>query len=146
MAILNYTTSIESAKTAGEIQSILARKGANAIAIDYVSGEPSALTFRLKIEAQEISFRLPCNWEGVYRVMCADRKVERRLKSQQQAKRVAWRIVKDWVIAQIAIIESGQARTEEVFLPYALTANGQTLFQRIATDPSRLLTAGAGGE
>lgn len=142
MPILNYTTSIQAQKTAGEIQGVLAMKGAHSIAIDYEEGQPSALTFRLNIRGQEISFRLPCNWRGVEQTMRRDKKCPQRFKNSEQARRVAWRIVKDWVEAQLAIIESGQAEVGEVFLPYAITGNGETLFQRMTQDPSRLLTAG----
>jgi hypothetical protein len=142
MPILNYTTSIEAQKTAGEIQGILAAKGAHSIAIDYEHGQPVGLTFRLKIRDQEISFRLPSNWRGVEQTMRRDKKCPPRLKNSEQAQRVSWRILKDWVEAQLAIIESGQAEVAEVFLPYAITGNGQTLFQRITEDPSRLLNAG----
>jgi hypothetical protein len=141
MAILNYTTKIKASKTAGEIQFLLAQKGASAIAVDYQNGEPEALSFRLPINGNETAFRLPCNWRGVLSVMSADRKIAQSMRTEDQAKRVAWRIVKDWMQAQIAIIESGQALTEEVFLPYAVTGSGQTLFQRIQHDPSRLLSA-----
>jgi len=144
MPILNYTTSIQAQKTAGEIQGILAMKGAHSIAIDYEEGQPAALTFRLNIRGQEISFRLPCNWRGVEQTMRRDKKCPQRFKNSEQARRVAWRIVKDWVEAQLAIIESGQAEVAEVFLPYAVTGNGETLIQRMTQDPSRLLTAGDG--
>ncbi len=142
MPILNYTTSIQAQKTAGEIQSILAIKGAHSIAIDYEAAQPVALTFRLNIREQDVSFRLPCNWRGVEDVMRYDKKCPQRFKNSEQARRVAWRIVKDWVEAQLAIIESGQAEVAEVFLPYAITQSGETLFQRMTNDPSRLLTAG----
>lgn len=142
MPILNYTTQIKTQKTAGEIQGILAAKGAHSIAIDYENGEPIALTFRLKIGTQDIGFRLPCNWQGVYQVMKNDRKCPASFTKEDQARRVAWRIVKDWVQAQLAIIESGQAQVSEVFLPYAITRNGETLFQRMTEDPSRLLGEG----
>jgi hypothetical protein len=144
MPILNYTTSIEAIKTAGEIQGLLAAKGAACISIAYQSGEPTALQFVISVKGYEINFRLPCNIDGVHSAMKRDRKCPPRFQSREQAKKVAWRIVKDWVEAQLAIIESGQAEMAEVFLPYAvLPETGQTLFQRITSDPSRMLGAGS---
>jgi hypothetical protein len=142
MPILNYTTRIAAQKTASEIQSILASKGAHSIAIDYESGEPIALMFRLKIQDRDVGFRLPCKWQGVLAVMRKDRKCPARLTTEDQARRVAWRIVKDWVESQLAIIESGQAETAEAFFQYAVTDNGQTLFQRVMENPARLLGPG----
>lgn len=43
-------------------------------------------------------------------------------------ERVAWRIVKDWVEAQMALIESGLAELPEVFLPYAVKPDGRTVY------------------
>ena len=42
----------------------------------------------------------------------------------------------------MAIVDCGQAQMAEVFLPYALTSTGQTMFQRVMTDPGRMLSAG----
>lgn len=42
---------------------------------------------------------------------------------------VAWRIVKDWVEAQMAILESEQVQMDEVFLPYMVNNRGQTIFE-----------------
>jgi hypothetical protein len=41
-------------------------------------------------------------------------------RNMQQAARVAWRIIKDWIEAQLALVESNQAVMAEVFFPYAL--------------------------
>lgn len=139
--LLNYTTEIESIRTAGEIMGLLAAKGAQAIMIDYNNGEPVGLSFKILVNGQEVYFKLPCNVEGAYQAMCR-MKIPPRYVNPGQAKRTAWRIVKNWVEAQMAIIDCGQAQMAEVFLPYAITSNGQTLFQRAFTDPGRLLQAG----
>lgn len=47
----------------------------------------------------------------------------------EQAERVAWRIVKDWVETQMAILESEMVQMDEIFLPYMLNSSGQTIFQ-----------------
>lgn len=137
--LLNYTTEIEALRTAGEIMGLLAAKGATAIGIEYSNAEPIGLSFKIPVQRTEISFRLPCNYEGALRAL--KRCAQPRYQTDAQAKRVAWRIVKDWVEAQLAIVECEQAEMAEVFLPYAILANGQTLFQRIISDPSRMLNA-----
>lgn len=48
---------------------------------------------------------------------------------REQAERVAWRIVKDWVEAQMAILESEMVQMDEIFLPYMLSSSGQTVFE-----------------
>lgn len=141
MPILNYTTIIDSHKTVGEIQSILARSGAMAVSVDYQNGQPSALLFLLDVKGTPVSFRLPSRWQGVYAAICNDSKVPRNFKNEAQAQRVSWRIIKDWVEAQMAIIEAGLAMPAEVFLPYAVTASGKTVYQ-VFEDDQKLLGTG----
>jgi hypothetical protein len=132
MAILNYTTSIDTGKTAGEIQKKLVVAGAQAVLTEYdQDGIMSAMSFRIQTVHGLLHFRLPINIEGVYQSLKKDYSVPRRLVTYQQAARVAWRIVKDWIEAQIAIIQAGQAELSQVFLPYAQNAEGETLYEII---------------
>ena len=61
-----------------------------------------------------------------------------------QAVRTAWRIVKDWVEAQMALVKTQMATTQEVFLPYAVMKDGRTLSQHVETNPGFLLGDGSG--
>jgi hypothetical protein len=139
--ILNYSTEVEPIKSASEIMAMLATKGATAIQIEYEKGEPTAMAFKIVHNNVEVPFRLPCNWQGVKRAM-DKRKRGYSGSSEAQAKRVAWRIVKSYVEVQLAIVESNQAEMAEVFMGYAITKGGISLFQRMMQDPSRLLTEG----
>jgi hypothetical protein len=140
MPLLNYTTRISYHKTVGEIQQILAKAGVVSIMIDYSNdGLPFGLVFAIRVRDIWVNFRLPCNWEGVYKAMQNDKKIPKSFKNPEQARRVAWRIVKDWVEAQMAIIEAGQAQLAEVFLPYAVTGTGKTLYQEFESGNQLLL-------
>ena len=142
MAILNYTTKIDAFKTVAQIQQTLAKKGAAGVSVDYdASGNPSGLTFLIDVNGQLVRFRLPSNYAGVRAALERDRKVPKSFKSDAQAVRVAWRIVKDWTEAQMAIIEAGLATLPEVFLAYAVAPDGRTLYEHFDTDGPRLLTA-----
>ena len=145
MPILNYTTKIDSYKTIVEIQKCLAAHGAQKIVIDNdAAGNPVAMTFCVAYRGCLQGFALPCNYEGVLKAMQRSRKVTRALCTKEQALRVSWRIIKDWIEAQMAIIEAGMAEVTEVFLPYAITKSGKTLFQHIETDSSLLLAQSNG--
>ena len=50
-------------------------------------------------------------------------------RRSKRPKRPAWRNVRDWVLAQVAIIEAGMVQIEEVFLPYMTDGSGRTLYQ-----------------
>ena len=69
--------------------------------------------------------RLPANVDAVQKTL-AKQKVK---ADREQAQRVAWRIIKDWVAAQMAILESEMVSMDEIFLPYMLNPDGQTVHQ-----------------
>jgi hypothetical protein len=148
MPLLNYTTSIDPHKTIAEIQQILAKAGAAAILTEFDdAGNIVALSFKMKLGEQEISFRLPTDWRPVLETMKQQK--ARRVKgysdirlTEDQARRVAWRITKDWVEAQLAIIETRMVTTAQVFLPYAVTKNGQSLYEYIGQNTQLLLGEG----
>ena len=126
MAIKNYTTTVEVYKSLGEIQGALASHGARKIMVDYDgAGQPIGIVFGIETPAGMRGFCLPANVEGV-RAVFARQKVK---ASTGQAERTAWRNVRDWIMAQMAIIEAGQVEMEEVFLPYLTDRQGRTLYQ-----------------
>lgn len=126
MAIKNYTTTIDVYKSLGEIQGALASHGARKIMVDYdEAGRPVGITFGIETPMGPRGFLLPANVDGV-RVVFAKQKIR---EQDGQAERTAWRNVRDWIMAQMAIIESGQVEMEEVFLPYLTDRQGRTLYQ-----------------
>jgi len=132
MPIINYTTSIGYEKTIAEIQAKLVQAGATKFVTDYDNQVPVAVTFCLRVRDELFPYSLPVNYEAILQVMKNDPKVPRRLCTREQAIRVGWRITKVWIEAQLAFIESEMVTTAEVFLPYAVTKSGKTLYQEIA--------------
>jgi hypothetical protein len=126
MPIANYSTTVTALKSIGEIQGILVSRGAEHILMDYKDGEPIGLSFIVKTQFGETPFRLPANIERVQAVLNKQR-VRTRVE-RDMAARVAWRILKDWVRAQMAILETEMVSIEQVFLPYMQTQNGRILF------------------
>ena len=131
MPILNYTTKINPIKTIGEITQSLVEAGANKIIVDYENSQPVSLNFQLIHNGQPIYFALPANWKGVLAVLKRQKGVAKSLQNEDQAIRVSWRILKVWVDAQLAIIESEIVTAPQVFLPYAITKSGNTLYDEI---------------
>ena len=140
MPISNYTTKIHPDTTIGEISRMLSRFGAQRIITDYRNGEVVSLQFMLVVKEQMIFFQLPANSEGVLKTLIRD-KAPHQYRNTDQARRVAWRIIRDWVESQIAIVDAGQAQMAEVFLPYAVTKDGKTLFQQIESNNIKLLAS-----
>jgi hypothetical protein len=132
MPLLNYTTSVSVDKTVGEIQKCLAVHGAKAILCEYDDkGHVIALSFKVSAGQQELAFRLPSDWRPVLTLLERDRKVPRSFRTPEQALRVSWRIVKDWVEAQMAIVDTKMVHLEQVFLPYVIMPDGRTLYERV---------------
>jgi hypothetical protein len=87
------------------------------------------LSFRIPTEFGVLTFLLPANIHRVYQVIVRDTRIPPSLRTKEQAARVAWRIVKDWIEAQLAMIEAGLVDLEQVFLPYAQDATGRTFYE-----------------
>lgn len=43
---------------------------------------------------------------------------------------VMWRVIRDWIDAQIAMVDAGAGELEQVFLAWELLSNDQTFFER----------------
>lgn len=134
MPILNYTTKVPVEKTVWEIQAKLAKAGAQAVLTEYGDdGVLTAVSFRMLCQGVMVSFRLPAQVDRIYVVLQRDPGVQPRYSTREQAARIAWRIIKDWIEAQLALVEAEQAEMAEVFLPYAQNPRtGETLFAELA--------------
>ena len=126
MPLLNYTTKVDVFTTLGQIQGQLVKHGAKKIMQDYDDqGRISAVCFAIETPNGLQGIKLPANVEAVHAVL-----VKQKVKCDyEQAERVAWRILKDWVEAQMAILESQMVQMDEIFLPYMINRQGQTLFE-----------------
>ena len=145
MALLNYTTTVEASKTVSQIQDILVKHGARAVAMEYSNdGTVESLFFKVETPQGNLDIRLPIDPEAIMKVLLQQYhqgKVPYRLaQNRPQAIRIAWRIVKDWVEAQMALLETTMVKMEQIFLPYVMVNGKQTLFQ--AFTEGKLLTQG----
>jgi hypothetical protein len=139
MGILNYTTKIEASVTLSEIQQNLVTHGARKISVDYDDkGMPANLTFTCEWKGQSAFFSLPCRFEQVHKVLLKQTN-DSRYNSKDQALRVSWRILKTWIEAQMAILETEMVELPEIFLPYGVTKSGERLYDVIKNDNQLLL-------
>ena len=144
MAILNYTTTVDSLKTVSEIEYILVKHNAKSIMKNYDGESIMGLSFLIDTGVQQIPVRLPVRVDECLEVLKKEKKNSPRSNikaTREQAERVAWRILKDWVEAQMALLDIQMVRFEEIFLPYIETENGQTIYERLE-EKQFLLKAG----
>lgn len=136
--LLNYSTKIDPEQTIGEIQKMLADYGVSAMMTEYDGRQVSAVSFKMDIDGKTFPFRMPCNWRGVYEILNTT-EYPLKCRNEEQAIRVAWRILYAWVKAQLALVEVNMVNIPQVFLPYTIMADGRTLSERVTDDPKFLL-------
>lgn len=140
MAIKNFTTDVPVNRTVSEIHLMLADHGAKRILFDYGDdGKVNAISFTISTPYGEQAIKLPANAERVRAVLHEQKNSTKSRSrtpiddSQEQADRVAWRIVKDWLAAQLAILETEMVTVQQVFLPYFINNKGETLYEVYAS-------------
>lgn len=133
----NYSTNIEVEKTINEIEQMLATHGATDILKQY-DGAGNVLTVSFMVETPngKIPFRLPMKVQQASQSLKNLKKAGKINISYKDsedidhARKVGWRIIKDWVYSQLSLIEIEMVKVEEVFLPYAYNpVEDATLFE-----------------
>jgi hypothetical protein len=133
-SILNYTTTIAAEKTLGEVQGLLSRNGASRVSVHYdPDGVPVGLEFHIKTAQDERDYQLPLDLEAVLRLLdrasrerdpAGRRPLPASWVTREHAARVGWRVIKDWVEAQLALVAIGLASLDEVMMPYQIVDGG----------------------
>jgi hypothetical protein len=141
--LLNYTTTVSVARTIEKVQASLIEAGARQIMTTYGDrGEPIGVHFTIETAHGRRAFTLPVEAKRVERVLIRDPRVAPRFQTTEQAERVAWRIVKDWLEAQLAIVKTEMVTFDQVMLPYMHGLDGATVWEMYLGDQLPALGAG----
>jgi len=134
--LLDYTSKVPVSRTIAQIQAKLVEHGARAIIMEYGDdGRVEALAFNVKMPNRDLPIRLPINTASTLKVLqrqAADREIPAGYAKDDHAYRVAWRNIFHWVSAQMALLETGMVKMDEIFLSYVITPGGQTIYQVVA--------------
>jgi hypothetical protein len=132
MALKNYTSQISASRSISWIEDKLARHGAKQILKEYSpDGRVTSIAFIIHINGMELPYHLPARIDECEKVLRAEirRPREDTIKRiSEQAERTAWKILADWIDAQIAMVELAQVDIAEVFLPYLFDRSKQQTF------------------
>lgn len=146
--IKNYTSTIPAERSIMIIEQKLAAAGAEGIMKLYDHKKPTAVIFKVMGHA----FRLPANVEACEKALWKDYvsstkrpRDDAKARIREQAERTAWKIVSDWIILQISMIELQQLEPMEAFFQFAWDGK-QTLFEAYKSNGFKQLTAGQGGQ
>ncbi len=125
MPLKNYTTTIKASKTIGEIQEILAQRGARQIMIDYQDGRANRVCFTIDTPIGLQAVVLPVQPDRVLAVLQRDG-----IKADYtRAENVAWRIAKDWLVDQLTILDTEMVTIHQVLLPYFVDRSGRSVYE-----------------
>ena len=133
--ILNFSTQIDANKTILEIETLLSKSGATKIMKEYdCEGDVSSLNFIIITPKGNISIKMPVKIENmleIFRIQVQDKKLPKKyLNNIEQANKVSWRIIKNWLEAQLSLIMINAVKLEEVFLPYVYDEKmNKTIFE-----------------
>lgn len=144
MPLLNYTTKVPTARTIGHVQALLVEAGARSIMIDYNEvGTPTGVAFIIETMHGPRTYKLPVYAEPVHRLLKDEPQLRPPQRTPEHAERVAWRILKDWLEAQLAIIQAEQVTLDQVMLPYMQAEVGGRTVYELYRDSQLALTEGA---
>ena len=135
-SIKNYTTTISVEKTVGEIEGLLARYGARRILKDFDKNGISSLSFMVEVDGKFVPIKLPVNADKIVEILnkqVSIGSIPRRYKDDvSQARRIMWRVLLDWIDAQMTLVELGQRQLVEVFMADVLDMKtNETLYQKM---------------
>jgi len=131
MPLKDYSTKISVHTTIGEIQGLLAKARVKHLMTSFDdSGNPTAVTFMVPTRHGDQGFRLPANVDRVHLLLSQQHstgQIDRRFSTREQAARVAWRVIRDWLAAQVALIEMEMVELETIMLPYLMVDRDHTM-------------------
>jgi len=148
-APLNYSTRIDEDVSAAECTRILRKHGAKAVALMFDDDSVTGLTFKITTATGDRSYHLPVRAEGMQRQLQAAHAAGLLLATKHNAatytsighaRRVAWRQLKDWLEAQLALVEVGMWELSEVMLPWELVDGETTMYQHLEGERKALTT------
>lgn len=134
--IKNYSTTIAVEKTVAEIERLLVKHGVKQVFKEYDNNEVVFLSFGIEYKNEIIPIRLSTKVDEIKKRL-TEHANQGKIKSTyrdniEQARRVSWRIMLDWIDSQLVMVELGQREIIEVFLADVVDlGTKETLFQKL---------------
>jgi hypothetical protein len=142
---LNYTTSVPADKSAMECIAILVKHGARNVGLSISEARvPDGLDFIVTTPWGPQQFSLPVNISGTEKALkqaWREHRIEPRFATPEQARRVAWRVIKDWLESQLALVEAGVADLPQVMLSFMKVGVDKTMYQAVVENQMQALEA-----
>jgi hypothetical protein len=133
--LFTESTDVPVGRTIGEITALLIEAGAKSINTNYDLGRIISLSFVLPIGRREVPYSMPIRVDPVEKIFTARRIKHRQYpagwkqRDRDQAERVAWRQLFWWLKANLALVELGMVKPDEVLWSYMLDREGRTFYE-----------------
>jgi hypothetical protein len=122
----NYASESSLNNIFSSIEKTLVSHGAKQIVRDYdADGRVVSISFLVTTPKGDFGVRLPARVERVKALFD-----QQRVKYKpDQPYRTAWATIRDWISAQMALLDWEAVKLEEIFLPYMVHRDGRTFFE-----------------
>lgn len=139
MPLKNYSTKVSSERTISEIEKILATHGVTDIWKQYEGGLVTGLNFIVRTEFGNMPFKLPMKPQAIQQILKNQKNAGKiktvtwkQINDLEQSHNIGWRIIKDWIDSQMALIEMEMVTIDQVFLPYMYDRKTEkTLYEKL---------------
>lgn len=129
------TTKIKVSKTVGEIEELLAKNGVRQIFKDYnANGDIEGISFTIRDEGGDIPIMLPFKWQAIQKKAQRGETGLNKTADEDQARRVAARLILRWLQAQMSIRRVDMVNIKELFLAHIMVDSKTSFYQKLMTD------------
>lgn len=139
MAIKNAYVTSPMSNIVSDIQKDLVNHRAQKIMFGYDNGSLICLSFGIEIDGKLMGVKLPAKVSECETILKKQGLFS--TSKKDHALRVAWANIRDWVSSQMAMIDIGQVKIEQVFLPYIINGD-RTIYEIIAENKFNALPSG----
>jgi hypothetical protein len=142
--IKNYTSAVPVERTIASIEQELVKIGVTQIVKSYDSeGLPMGIIFSIQIPTVGFfNFKIPARVEAAHDLLKTIPMYKKKNKEwlKAQSRRTAWKIVLEWVAAQVAMVQLNNIDAMQMFLQFSYNPKTQeTLYDRISGNGFRML-------
>jgi hypothetical protein len=139
VTLLNYTSTVSVQKSITQITARLVKAGARGVVQEFdAAGNLTGLEFAVPFGDGMLRYRLPCDPTAV-RTVLQRQHVRSQYLQWDHVERVAWRILHDWIAAQLALIETQMVTLPQVMLAYCVDQDGVTVYDRFLSTQRALV-------
>ncbi len=137
--IFMETTKKEPEDTISEITKLLRQYDMRDSMMNYEYGQIIAFSFTIQVGENLIPYKLPVNYGPLW--ILAQNGKTKYIRDEDQARRVAWRQILRWLEAQMALVDIEMVGIDQIFLPYMMVDNTNTVYDKYVAGGLPLLLA-----